>query len=300
MKKLILPFLFVATLASAQFSFPGYLPGDCQSAAPSIVDGVSDGKVVGILNVRVSLPLGTSQIDLGMSLDDGKAPVWLYLVHSTATDSMYTVPITRALGSCSKLPIDVPSEDLGDDMELPLIPVPNQFLQGTDLMGKLKSNQQFQQFQASYPDSLPRIVVLGTTEEEVLGFPENTPAWVFSWPSENEEFGFMCVVNASSGETVCIGNTVDNVTENTPQVSNLTAFPNPTNDVAYLQVPIDWITQPLVVDAVNPAGQSVRVFDSRFTMLPVQIQTSQLLAGLWTLVARTTSETRVTRIVVSK
>lgn len=277
-------FFLAASSVTAQFQFPGYLPRACEATAKVAIDGATDGVVVGILAAGVEIPLGTTPLFIGMDLDAGTAPVWIYLVYSQQLDTVAVVPLIRLLGSCSAPPVD-PGDlsDLGTE-DFGRLPLPAGYLQGTDMTNKLKANADFIKFNAAHPDSQPTVSAISTSTEEFLDFPTGTPFWSLLWiPAGGEGFPFTCLVHAVDGTTICLGEEIMSVA-NEARDAGFSVAPNPSSEDAVITLPMSWVGSSVTVDAVDATGRIVNITNtSSLTYPQVFINTGNLSSGMWSL-----------------
>ena len=265
----------------AQFQFPGYTPSQCLNAAAAALTGASDAKVVGALSVGISVPVGQAEIDLGMSLDDGKAPMWAYLVRSDELDTLAVIPLVRFLNQCATPPVEGLDPDFGDFEGVQFTPLPQNFVEGTALTGYLKANAEYAAWSAQNPDSAATIVLLATSDEDFMQFPAGTPFWALNWFTEDPEgLPFICLVHATTGLTICLGEDVVSV-DDQGDAGRFAMAPNPaTNDVV-ISLPGSWEGRSVRVDAVDLSGRSVALYAGAPSMPQLYLGTSGLAPGVW-------------------
>lgn len=275
--------MWISVSASAQLGFPGYLPKACEGAAKNAIPGATDGKIVGILAVGIEVPLGNQGIFLGMNLDNGTAPMWVYLVQSQQLDTIAGVPLIRILNSCSAPPIDAPT-DLIPVEDFGQLEIPSNYLQGTELTGKIKANGDYVKFEAANPDSQPTVTFITTSTEEFMDFPIGTPFWSFVWlPADGAGIPFTCLVHATNGTTMCFGEDIMSVATDALE-AGFSVAPNPSRESAVVNIPTSWIGSSVTVDAVSTTGEIVNLVNGGTVVSPqVFINTSSLASGMWSL-----------------
>lgn len=280
---LTLSLALLSVSATAQFGFPGYLPKACENAAKSAIQGATDGKIVGILAVGLEVPLGDQGIFLGMNLDNGTAPMWVYLVQSQQLDTIAGVPLIRLLGSCSPPPIEAPTDMIPVD-EFGQIELPTNYIQGTELTGKIKANGDYVKFEAAHPDSQPTITFISTSTEEFMDFPAGTPFWSFVWlPTDGAGIPFTCLVHATNGTTICLGEDIMSVASDALE-AGFSVAPNPSREQAIVNIPTSWIGTSVKIEAVSTTGEMVTLVSGGTVVAPqVFINTSTLASGMWSL-----------------
>lgn len=286
----------LTTTVSAQFSLPGYLPQQCAASASRSIEGATDGTIVGILAIGIPVPLGGTELNIGMSMDDGRSSAWIYLVKSDALDTVAATPLIRLLGSCTPPPIDgFDPGAFGDLGDAPTTPLPTTFLQGSELVGAVKANADYRDWAVAHPDSAPSFVVLSVADDQIPLFPAGTPFWLLNWipggfgggpggpggPGGSGGGVFVCVVNAQTGETICFGDEVTSVQE---QYSGgqLSVAPNPAHDVAVITVPESWLGRTVTMSATDVSGRSIPLLTgSTVRASSIVVPTTQLSAGVW-------------------
>lgn len=290
MNRLVL-FVFAALFAttanvSAQLGPQAFLPSECRAGALTTpaTAGWTDARLVGIATIGINLPLGVGQpVELGFQTSDGKARLWAYLVYSPSRDSLKAVPYVRIFGTCidpstlTQLPTDEISFDGVGTMEIPASP-----LEGSQLMARLLSDNNYQSFTSANPDSMPFVVALTVSEESFGEFPAGTPYWVLTWLPTNDGMAMTCLVHATSGETFCIMETTSSVHE-TAEEANVTLAPNPVGDVAVLTVPPTWLGSSVAVDIVDVTGTLIQQQSlNQLSSTSIVVNSSQLSHGFYT------------------
>ncbi len=295
--KHILIMLMAATAASAQLNFPGYLPQQCQGAATQAIPGTSDAKIIAISAAGIEFPIGQSMLYIGMDFTAGTAPIWFYTVYSESMDTVVTTGLVRLFGSCTPPPFDLPS-DIVDIEELSRESVPSTYLEGTSLLAKLKSNGDYQAFAAAHPDSLPLLTLLTVSTEELFGFPIGTPFWAFFWfPVAEGSLGLTCLVEATSGQTVCFGDGTVGVSGEEARNAGYYAYPNPTTSTAVLVTPQQVLNSHVRIEAVSVTGQHIPLMDGVATSLPMFLNTDILPPGMWSLLIHTNTRLHVVPLI---
>ena len=273
--------LLMATPSLAQFQFPGYLPSQCLDAAAATLTGAPDAKVIGAVAVGVSAPIGQTEIDLGMNMDDGTAPLWAYLVYSKELDTVSVAPLVRIFNNCTLPPVDDLDPGFDDTEGLQLVQLPDNFVEGTELTGKLKANGDYQEWAMAHPDSAPSVIVLATSDEDFLDFPAGTPFWAFNWFSgEPGGVPFLCLVHATTGQTICFGEDIVSVDD---QGDNgvFALAPNPATSDVVVSLPEGWQGRNISVDAVNLDGRVVSLYAGTVSMQQLFLSTHALSTGTW-------------------
>lgn len=293
---LLLLLAALTTTVSAQLSLPGYLPQQCATSASRSIEGATDGTIVGILAVGIPLPLGGTELNIGMSMDDGRSSAWIYLVRSEALDTVAATPLIRLLGSCTPPPIDgFDPGAFGDLGDVPTTPLPTTFIQGSELVGAVKANADYSDWAVAHPDSAPSFVVLSVADDQLPIFPAGTPFWLLNWipggfgggpggpggPGGSDDGVFVCVVNAQTGETVCFGDEVTSV-QNVESHARLAVAPNPAYDVATIMIPESWHGRTIAISATDVSGRSVVLLpETTVRTSSVMVPTSRLSPGVW-------------------
>jgi hypothetical protein len=286
----------LTTTVSAQLSLPGYLPQQCATSASRSIEGATDGTIVGILAVGIPLPLGGTELNIGMSMDDGRSSAWIYLVRSEALDTVAATPLIRLLGSCTPPPIDgFDPGAFGDLGDVPTTPLPTTFIQGSELVGAVKANADYRDWAVAHPDSAPSFVVLSVADDQLPIFPAGTPFWLLNWipggfgggpggpggPGGADGGVFVCVVNAQSGETLCFGEEVTSVQERHTDV-RLAVAPNPAYDIATITVPESWLGTTVSISATDVSGRTVPLLSNvTVRASSIMVPTSPLSTGVW-------------------
>jgi hypothetical protein len=271
-----------ATTLHAQLEFPAYLPSQCQPAAEGVIAGATDGKVMAVIGIGATVPVGPTEIKIAVNLETGRSPLWVYIVYSAALDTVTTVPIVRVLGQCND---DLfPDPGTADQLEgIRFAPLPNGYLEGTALTARLKSDATFNAFRQQHPDSNATIVILATSDEQVLSYPAGTPFWLFTWVPADQSLGLTCVVHALTGETLCFGDDPTSVATEASE-RGFGIAPNPASADAIVRVPQEWIGRRITIDAVNSTGQIVPLVSEKQIFAPVVPINAGLLAnGMWSL-----------------
>ncbi len=296
----LLTTLFVAIaapiIASAQLGnlVVPFAPKDCLNDAKTAVGGAANNpRLVTLANAGVQVPVGTDVIDLGMSLTDGKGRAWFYVFIAGPQDTVASVAMVRAVFVCqdpSALgggPIDIPAGE-----EFPAIPLPANYIEGQALANAVNGNDEYKKFKAAYPDSLPGLTVLTTSTEDALGFPSGTPFWILNWADIAGGGGgipgepFVCLVHATTGQTLCGSEITLSVEE--LRDPNVFVAPNPVRDNAMVNLPMAWIGQRVVIEAVNTSGDAVEIATINALSSPAfSFNASTLASGAYTLRART-------------
>lgn len=300
MRTILLCLVLSSTIAGAQISFPGYLPQQCQSAAKGAIADAPDGIVVAITAIGVAIPLGSSSIYLGMDFTTGTSPMWIYSVYSKQKDTAVIAPLMRIIGSCSPPPIEIPDGELELD-EVPTVDLPAKYLQGSELLNRLKTDAAYNLFRATYPDSMPMFVSLTTAQESLGPVVAGEPAWVMIWvPSNEQAFPFTCVVNANTGETLCLGSNTLSVHNSSNHQDGMLITPNPASDYVYVTLPHEMMGSDVRVEAVDVAGHIVPLYNSRLASQPLHIRTSDLSQGVWTFLVHNNKRYVATPVVIHR
>lgn len=290
MKRLIL-FVFAALFIttanlSAQLGPQAFLPSECRSGALTTpaTAGWTDARLVGIATIGLDVPLGIGQpVDLGFQTSDGKARLWAYLVYSPSRDSMKAVPYVRIFGTCvdpstlTQLPTDDISFEGVGTMEIPASP-----LEGSQLITRLIADNNYAQFSANHPDSMPFVVALTVSEEDFGEFAAGTPYWVLTWLPTDDGTAMTCLVHATTGETFCFLETTNSVDESAEE-ANVVLAPNPVGDLAVITVPQTWLGSSVHVDIVDVTGTLLqRMSYDQLSSTSLVINSSQLSRGVYT------------------
>lgn len=287
--------------ASAQFDLIApFAPRDCIASARSAAGGsAANPRLVAIASIGTNFPVDSVRtIDLSMSLRDGRSRLWAYFFITGANDSIVVVPMVRLLFLCQ----DPRSLLGGGEIEIPIenivaTPLPASYIEGAGLVSRLNSNADFQQFRTAYPDSVPSLVALSTSPVEAFGFPAQTPFWLLTWESGDSPGGgtdttalpFVCLVHATTGETICGVDIFTSVQEVNDGVVMLA--PNPAVDNTVITIPASWVGSVISVDAVSPSGQVVTLMSNVRVASPVlSVSTSDLATGAYMLRVHTDRE----------
>lgn len=281
--RLLLPLFVVLSIsAQAQFTLTGYLPSKCLASAIAALPGASDGKVLAVATSGSKIPILGSELYIGMDMNTGTAPVWMYIAYSQAQDTAVTSVFINTLGACTKPPVDEVPEPI-DPSDLGKDGIPSGFLEGTELLTNLKANTDYQRFHSAHPDSVPTVVALSVTQEEALGFPQGTPVWVFLWSPSSEGLPFTCFVHAATGQTVCLDPSMSVVQTSDALAAGFSTYPNPTTDVTMVNVPTALLGSHLQLYAYDATGRAVPLYDGVISSIPVVVSTQSLTSGMWTL-----------------
>jgi len=290
--------LSLPALASAQLGNPvvPFVPKDCLSDAKKGVGGAAaNPRLVALLNAGVQMPLGTGNIDIGMTAKDGKARLWYYVFIAGPTDTVAAVAMVKIpFLACTDPTSLAGGAAPGVPMEgLSLSPLPATYLEGAALATALKGNREFVRFSKAYPDSQPGITILTTSTEDALGFPLGTPFWIMTWTDPTGGAGggvpFVCIVHSVTGETLC----GDQIVATVAEVNDASVFiaPNPVRDNALLNLPISWMGKQVTIEAVSASGAVLELsFINALTSPVTTITTQSLTSGAYTLRAYTSTE----------
>ncbi len=285
--------LFLPLVAYAQLGavLVPFAPKDCFNDAKNIVGAGNNPRLVALVNPGLTVPIGTDNVSIGLSTKDGKARAWFYVFISGPQDTIASVAMVRAVAFCQDPSalvggaFDPPEAD-----DFPTIPLPANFVEGQALATALNGNAEFKKFSSAHPDSMPGVSVLTTSPEAGLGFPANTPFWVLNWtdlanPNPGGQEPFICLVHATTGQTLCGQEITLSVSElNDPSVF---LAPNPVRDNALFNLPIAWIGRPVDIDAVSTSGSIIPLMQIGNMSSPaVAINASQLGSGAYMLRAR--------------
>ncbi len=266
--------------SAAQLGLAGYLPSECQQKAIETFEGADDAIIISILSIGVTLDIGGADVDLSIDMEKGTAPMWAYAVYSEKLDSVLLVPMLKLLGVCSVAPIE-PDNDNGVIDDVALTAVPQDFNEGTQMMGHITSDQDYQAWEKTHPDSTPTFVVLATSEEEFFSFPANSPFWVLQWPAADGTGAFFCISHAESGETICFNQIIASVATEASQ-AGFRAAPNPASDHVMLTVPDSWLGGNVSVDIVDATGRVYSVLRKQpLSATQIFVPLSDLSNGFW-------------------
>lgn len=278
----ILCVLALATAVStAQFGLGSYLPSQCQQKALEDLTGADDAIVVSIVNIGITVDLLGSDVDISMDMEKGTAVLWAYAVYSEKLDSLHLVPMLRLLTLCSVAPVD-PGDNGGLLDDVALSPVPDDFNEGTKMVGHITSDVDYVEWVKAHPDSTPTIVVLASSEEEFFGFPKDSPFWVLQWQSQGADGSFICISHAESGETFCFQQPTTSVAAEASR-AGFGLFPNPANNHAMLTVPHSWTGTRATVIVSDVTGREYTVaYNHLLTSPQIFIPLSDVPNGFWT------------------
>lgn len=298
MRRILVLLLALATpiIASAQLGdlLVPFAPKDCINDARGAVGGAGNTpRLIALFSAAVELPLGTDTVNIGMSTKDGKARLWYYVFVASDKDTIAAAPMVRVVFACQ----DPTSLAGGETPGLPIDglstkPLPAGYKEGSALAAALAANSEFTRFTTAYPDTMPGISTLTTSEEDAFSFPAGTPFWVISWIDIGGVVSgepFLCLVHSVTGQTLCGDQLVLSVSEiNDPSVY---IAPNPVRDNAILNLPISWIGKPVVIEAVSTSGAIIEIMSVGALTSPVTtINGSNLTSGAYTLRARTATD----------
>jgi hypothetical protein len=241
--------------------------------------------VIAIACAGFKLPVLGNEFYLGINMDDGKAVAWVYLVYSASKDTVVGVWYIRAAGTCTQPPFKDPGDAL-DPADFSRAPVPSSFLEGSQLVGKVKDNSIYNAFHTAYPDSVPTLVILSSSDEEVFGFPVGSPFWTFLWvsPGTGTDIPLTCVVHAITGETICFDDEILSVNGSEAQEAGFSVYPNPASSTVLLNMPPTLLGSHVRVEAVDMAGRRLVLTDGAATSVPLMLNTDMLSSGIWSLV----------------
>jgi len=298
MKHLALLFtigILAITGASAQFDLLApFAPRDCFSAARNAAGGAAaNARLVSLISLGLPIPVDPTAppIDLSLNPRDGRARLWIYAFIAGANDSVVTIPMVRLLIACQDARTllgggeepDIPIDGIGN------VPLPSNYIEGSNLANRLSGNANYQQFRTAHPDSTPSFVLLTMSPEEAFGFPAQTPLWVINWSPfdggpnlDSTVAPFICLVHATTGETICgvdIFTSVQEVEDGAVMLA-----PNPSTDHATVSLPPSWIGSFVTIEAIDPSGQVTTLNSNLPVASPiVSVSTSTLAAGAYML-----------------
>jgi hypothetical protein len=287
--------ILAITGASAQFDLLApFAPRDCFSAARNAAGGAAaNARLVSLISVGFPIPVDSTAppIDLSLNPRDGRARLWIYAFIAGANDSVVTVPMVRLLIACQDARTllgggeepDIPIDGIGN------IPLPSNYIEGSNLANRLNGNANYQQFRTAHPDSTPSFVLLTMSPEEAFGFPAQTPLWLINWsPFDGEPnldstgAPFVCLVHATTGETICgvdIFTSVQEVEDGAVMLA-----PNPSTDHTTVSLPTSWVGSFVTIEAIDPSGQVTTLNSNLPVASPiVSVSTSTLAAGAYML-----------------
>jgi hypothetical protein len=178
---------------------------------------------------------------------------------------------------------DIPVDGIGN------IPLPSNYIEGSNLATRLNGNANYQQFRTAHPDSTPSFVVLTTSPEEAFGFPAQTPFWLINWAPfdggpglDSTTVPFVCLVHATTGETICGIDIFTSVQEVEDGVVMLA--PNPSTDHTTVSLPTSWVGSFVTIEAIDPSGQVTTLTSNLPVASPVvSVSTSTLATGAYML-----------------
>lgn len=298
MNRLLLAFalsVLGVSSVSAQFDLLApFAPRDCFSAARNAAGGASaNARLVSLISIGFPLAVDSTAppIDLSLNPKDGKARLWIYAFVAGANDSVITIPMVRLIIACQDgrtllgggQQVDIPIDGIGN------IPLPSNYIEGSNLANRLNGNANYQQFRTAHPDSTPSFVVLTMSPEEAFGFPAQTPLWLINWsPFDGEPdldstgAPFVCLVHATTGETICgvdIFTSVQEVEDGAVMLA-----PNPSTDHTTVSLPTSWVGSFVTIEAIDPSGQVTTLNSNLPVASPiVSVSTSTLAAGAYML-----------------
>lgn len=298
MKHLALLFavgILAITGASAQFDLLSpFAPKDCFSGARTAAGGAAaNARLVSLISVGFPIAVDSTSppIDLSMNPKDGKARLWIYAFIAGANDSVVTVPMVRLIIACQDARTllgggqepDIPVDGIGN------VPLPSNYIEGSNLATRLNGNANYQQFRTAHPDSTPSFVVLTTSPEEAFGFPAQTPFWLINWAPfdggpglDSTTVPFVCLVHATTGETICGIDIFTSVQEVEDGVVMLA--PNPSTDHTTVSLPTSWVGSFVTIEAIDPSGQVTTLTSNLPVASPiVPVSTSTLATGAYML-----------------
>ena len=299
MKRLLLAAvlcILAVSSASAQFDLLSpFAPKDCFSAARTAAGGAAaNARLVSLISIGIPVGVDSTAppIDLSMNPKDGKARLWVYAFIAGATDSVVTVPMVRLIIACQDARTllggggqepDIPVDGIGT------IPLPANYIEGSGLATRLGANAEYQQFRTAYPDSTPSLVVLTTSPEEAFGFPAQTPFWLINWApfgegpeADTTAVPFVCLVHATTGETICGADIFTSVLE--VEDGHVMLAPNPSVDHTTISLPASWLGTVVNVDAVSASGQIVQLASAMQVASPlITVPTTSLATGAYML-----------------
>lgn len=288
--------ILAVSSGSAQFDLLApFAPKDCLSGARTAAGGAAaNPRLVSLISIGFPADLDPSAppIDLSMNPKDGRARLWVYAFVTGANDSVVTVPMVRLVIACQDArnllggggqEPDIPIDGIGT------IPLPTTYIEGAGLASRLNADANYQQFRTAYPDSTPSLVVLTTSPEEAFGFPAQTPFWLINWAPldggpgmDTTEAPFVCLVHATTGETICGVDIFTSVQEVNDGVVMLA--PNPSADYTTVTLPASWVGSVVSIDAIAPSGQVVSLSSATQVASPVvTVSTAALSSGAYML-----------------
>lgn len=288
----------VATSATAQLG--GFLPKDCQAAAlEEVVPGLPDARVVSIVNVGGVIPFGNTEISIGINPNDGKAPLWIYVIYSEAEDSIALIPMARLLVVCTSFADQLGDQALGlEPGEVLLDPLPSTYLQGSQYITALKTDDTYNAYRAANPDSVPVITALAKPVESIPGFDPNNHVWLMSFAGASAGTNMTCVTDATNGQTVCVGDQVQSISEDAAK-RGVMIMPNPATENAMSTMPAEWIGRHVNVDVFDTYGARVaadRLPGTGMLTLPI----NGLSSGAYHVVLRVDNDRIVTPLVITR
>lgn len=292
--------LFVAAsgLSIAQLGGASFLPKDCQSSIEqNVKQTADDARLIAIMTAKVQTKVGPIDLDVKFDLTTGKSPLWAYVLYSQQIDSTFIMPTVRVL-SCMSIPLpaglNLPLQQVGT------MPVPGDYLQGTELVARLGTDATFANYHASYPDSTPAIVGLAASILDIPGYPAGTPFWTFVFNGTGGTPAMTCLVHATNGEVRCLDNPLSSV-EGDAERADMRIAPNPASDHAAVVLPSTWQGRHVAMDMIDGLGNVRVITPDVVAFVPaIHFSTAGMASGHYTLRLRSGQEAISLPMIITK
>lgn len=292
--------LFVAasTLSTAQLGGVSFLPKDCQaSIEQNVKQTAGDARTIAIMMAKVQTKVGPIDLDVKFDLATGKSPLWAYVLYSQQIDSTFIMPTVRVL-SCMSIPLpaglNLPLQQVGT------MPVPDDYLQGTELVARLQTDAMYSTYHAWYPDSTPSIVALAASILDIPGYPAGTPFWTLVFNGSGGTPAMTCLVHATNGEVRCVGEVPSSVAGDDERAGARVA-PNPAVDHAAVFLPQAWQGRHVAMDMIDELGNVRVITPDVVAFVPaIHFSTAGMASGHYTLRLRSGQEAISLPMIIAK
>lgn len=292
--------LFVAAsaLSTAQLGGAAFLPKDCQaSIEQNVKQTAGDAHLIAIMMAKIQTKVGPIDLDVRFDLTTGKSPMWAYILYSQQIDSTFIMPTVRVL-SCMSIPLpaglNLPLQQVGT------MPVPGDYLQGTELVARLGTDATYTNYHASYPDSTPGIVALAASVLDIPGYPAGTPFWTFVFNGTGGTPAMTCLVHATNGEVRCLDNPLSSIADDAERAGTRIA-PNPASDHAAVFLPPTWQGRHVAMDMIDGLGNIRVITPDVVAFVPaIHFSTTDMTSGHYTLRLRSGQEVISLPMIIAK
>jgi len=297
MKKLItIIFCLMAFSSIALAQFLPYLPTEqLAKAREEAASILTEPKLVAVATLTGTLPgmelVGKIQFDNTDTDSKGKSTVWIYLFNNIAEPEniqaitiawtmvgVMPVNVTQFVNNLSAL-TDIALTKSLDDVE---------WLNSNEMLPYLKSSVPYTNFMSSYPDGIPKYIVLGYADYANLD--PDTPYWFVTMTDESDTL--LIVVNALDG-------TVTDVNENSTDGTIISVYPNPAQDFAFVQIPERKISENYSIKLYDLLGNSM-ITEIKISSIQSKIDLRNLVTGKYSIHVNNGKENKVLPIIIDK